>query len=329
MEPKKRHIAIIAGGDSSEYPVSIRSARNILNNMDQERFNPRIVEIRQQEWSVWDHNEERYPINRHDFSWTENGNVCRFDAIFNCIHGTPGENGLIQSYAQLIGIPITGCAAFTSSLTFNKYYCNQFLKQCGIQAAPSVLLRKNDTIDARSIVRVVGIPCVVKPNNGGSSCGSSLVKSEENLQPAIDQAFNEDNEVIIESYLKGIEITCGLLNSSNGMVVFPLTQVVSKKDFFDFEAKYTPGMADEITPAPLPDEQTRSIKDLSASIYQLLGCRGVVRMDYILVDNTPYFLEVNTVPGMTHESVVPKQAASQGLSLTSLISLLLDEAIAR
>ncbi|MCD6331711.1 MAG: D-alanine--D-alanine ligase [Bacteroidales bacterium] len=329
MERKRIPVAIIAGGDSSEYDISLKSAQNVLDHIDKKRFDAEIVEIRGHQWQVVSSGGKRYPVNRHNFSWTPNGKEKHFAAVFNAIHGTPGENGLLPAYFKLIGIPVTGCESFAGALTFNKYFCNQFLKQAGIQVANSILIHKSQPISTENITAHVGLPCVVKPNNGGSSLGASLVTNTADLQNAIDLAFHEDRQVLIESWLNGPEITCAVMHSTTETMVFPLTQVISKKKFFDYEAKYTPGMADEITPAPLPEKLTRSIQDLSLKVFNLLDCRGVVRMDYIIQNDTPYFLEVNTIPGLTRESIVPKQAGKSGLSLKALISMLLDEAIAR
>jgi len=327
MQSKPIRIAIVAGGDSSEYAISMKTARNVIEHIDRDRFIPTLVEIRKEAWKAHLEDGSAVAVNRHDFTWCNNGVSHGFDAVFNAIHGTPGENGILLSYFELINLPVTGCKAFCSSLTFNKYVCNQFLRQAGIRVADAVRLSRNQARDTESILAKVGLPCVVKPNNGGSSCGSSKVKEAGDLLKAIDLAFAEDDEVIIEQFLQGDEVTCGLLQYRNQKIILPLTAVISKNEFFDYEAKYTPGLAEEITPAPVPDEVARSVSDLSAQIYDLLGCRGVVRMDYILVNDIPYFLEVNTVPGLTRESIVPRQVIAKGMNLTTLISMLLDEAL--
>jgi len=327
MSASPLHIAIVAGGDSGEYEISIKSAENILSNLDPVAFDARIVELSKKGWNVLDKDGSVYPVNRHDFSWQPNGQVKHFDAVINSIHGTPGENGILPAYFDLIGIPYTGCRSFSGGLTFNKYYCNQYLRQCGIRVSPSVLLRSPEKADIHEISNVIGLPCFVKPNNGGSSCGTSRVDKPDEIQPAIQKAFKEDREVIIEKLLVGTEVTCGLFKTPSRKQVFPVTEIISKKDFFDYEAKYTPGMSDEITPARISGETTRSVQDLSMRIYDLLDCRGVVRMDYILVGTVPWFLEVNTIPGMSQHSIVPKQAAMSGLSLNELFGILLKDAM--
>jgi D-alanine-D-alanine ligase len=329
MEKGIKSIAITAGGDSSEYPISIKSAQTILEHIDPEKYHARIVEITKNQWTVWENTGEKVPINRHDFSWQSNGSVMHFDAVYNAIHGAPGENGVLQAYFELLGMPYTGCDSSCSNLTFNKFYCNKFLQQSGVPVANSLFFRKGETLDPETIVSAIGLPCFVKPTSGGSSCGISKVNSQNDLQDAIDTAFAEDSEILIEQFLDGPEITCGMVNTPQGKTLFPLTEIVSKKEFFDYEAKYNPEMSEEITPARIPERIARSVQDLSAFIYDLLGCKGIVRMDYIIVDESPHFLEVNTIPGMTQESIVPQQASVYGLDLTTLISLLLDEALAR
>jgi D-alanine-D-alanine ligase len=329
MKASPLNIAIVAGGDSSEYEISIKSANNILDNLDKSQFDARVVVISQQNWSVQDRDGSVYPINRHDFSWQPNGEKKHFDAVINSIHGTPGENGILPAYFELIGLPFTGCRSFSSALTFNKYYCNQFLKQLGINIAPSILIRKDQPVDISLIIDNIGLPCFIKPNNGGSSCGTSRVNHSGEILPALERALSEDREAIIEKLLVGTEVTCGLFKTGNASEVFPVTEIISKKEFFDYEAKYTPGMSDEITPARIPVETARSVQDLSLLIYDLLDCRGVVRMDYILVDKIPWFLEVNTVPGMSKHSIVPKQASISGLTLNDLFSILLEDAMLR
>jgi len=329
MKASPLNIAIVAGGDSAEHEISIKSANNILDNLDKSQFDARIVVISQQNWNVQDTDGSVYPVNRHDFSWQPNGKIKHFDAVINSIHGTPGENGILPAYFELIGLPFTGCRSFSSALTFNKFYCNQFLKQLGINISPSILIRKDQPIDINLIIDNIGLPCFIKPNNGGSSCGTSRVNHSGEILPALERALSEDREAIIEKLLVGTEVTCGLFRTGNTSEVFPVTEIISKKEFFDYEAKYTPGMSDEITPARIPAETARSVQDLSLLIYDLLDCRGVVRMDYILVDKIPWFLEVNTVPGMSKHSIVPKQASIAGLSLNDLFSILLEDAMLR
>ncbi len=329
MKSSPLNIAIVAGGDSSENEISVKSAQNILANLDQAHFNANIVEISKKGWFVRGKDGNGMPVNRHDFTWQPNGQVRHFDAVINAIHGTPGENGILPAYFDLIGMPYTGCRSFCSSLTFNKFHCNQILRQAGIRVSESILIRKEQPVESNKIIDHIGLPFFVKPNNGGSSYGTSRVNQPDELLPALEKAFHEDREVIIEKLLVGTEITCGLFKTKKLNQVFPLTEIISKKEFFDYEAKYTDGMSDEITPARIPPETARSVQDLSSFIYDLLDCRGIVRMDYILVEGVPWFLEVNTVPGMTVQSIVPKQAAIAGFSLNMLFSILIEDAMTR
>ena len=329
MINKPLNIAIVAGGDSSENEISLKSAENILSSLDSSRYDARIVEISGLDWKVREPGGTFWPIDRHDFSWKPNGQARRFDAVINSIHGRPGENGVLPAYFELIGMPYTGCRSFCSSLTFSKYHCNQFLRQSGVRVADSLLIRQGQLVEADKIIAQIHLPCFVKPNNGGSSCGTTRVTQLDELMPALERAFLEDREVIIEGYLSGTEVTCGLFKTGTECHVFPVTEIVSKNSFFDYEAKYTAGMSDEITPARISAETARSVQDLSSFIYDVLDCRGVVRMDYILVEGEPWFLEVNTVPGMSVHSIVPKQAAIAGFSLDKLFSILITDAMTR
>ncbi|MFO7616694.1 MAG: D-alanine--D-alanine ligase [Bacteroidales bacterium] len=329
MIDKRLNIAIVAGGDSSENEISLKSAENILASLDLSRYEARIVEISGLEWRVMEADGGFWPIDRHDFTWKPNGVTRRFDAVINSIHGRPGENGVLPAYFELIGMPYTGCRSFCSSLTFSKYHCNQFLRQLGVRVADSLLIRQGQAVDAEKIIDLIHLPCFVKPNNGGSSCGTSRVTQPDEMMPALDRAFQEDREVIVEGYLSGTEVTCGLFKTGTDCQVFPITEIVSKNSFFDYEAKYTAGMSDEITPARIPTETARSVQDLSSFIYDVLDCRGVVRMDYILVEGQPWFLEVNTVPGMSVHSIIPKQASIAGFSLDKLFSILITDAMTR
>lgn len=324
MGKHKKHIAIIAGGYSSEYSISVESAEEVIKSIDPERFNSTIVEITKEGWFA-NRGSDKYPIDKNDFSFGTNGTSQKFDGVFNAIHGTPGEDGTLQAYFELINMPYTGCDSFCSSLTSNKFACNNMLRSMAIPIAKSILVRKGDSINADEILAHVDLPCFVKPNNGGSSCGINKVNQAEQLFPAIEDALNEDSEAIIEAFIKGRELTCGLVRKKNEFIVFPLTEIVTKNEFFDYEAKYTPGVADEITPADVPDDVRSQCEVLSKKIYEILGCKGIVRMDYILNDKQLYFLEVNTVPGMSTKSIVPQQIRAKGMTTSEVYSLLLDE----
>ena len=257
----------------------------------------------------------------------DNGRKVKFDCALIAIHGTPGEDGKLQAYFDLMQIPYTGCDLLTSSLTFNKFVCNNFLRKTGLKIAKSVLVKKDEAIDENKIITELGLPCFVKPNEGGSSFGISKVKKTEELIPAIQKAFNENSEVLIEEFIDGREITCGLIKTREQSHIFPLTEIVSKKEFFDYDAKYTPSLVDEITPAAISEELSEKCKQLSSGIYDTLRCKAVVRIDYILNGDDFYFLEINTIPGMSENSIVPKQAANYGLALTDLFDMIIEDSL--
>ncbi|MBT3244751.1 MAG: D-alanine--D-alanine ligase [Bacteroidetes bacterium] len=327
MSSKKKHIAIVAGGYSSEKDISLQSAHEVLKSLDREYYEPSLVEITSDGWFVKNGSPVGVPINRHDFSYMSNGNATHFDAVFNAIHGHPGENGILQAYFELLNIPFTGCSSFCSSVTFNKYACKSLIRQAGIPVARSILIRENERISTENILRQVGLPCFVKPNNGGSSCGISRVNEAGELVKAIGLALAEDNEVIIEEFIPGREITCGVVSTKKEFIAFPITEIISKKEFFDYEAKYTPGGADEITPANIPESLAINCQEKSKKIYTFLGCKGMVRVDYILSQDQLWFLEINTIPGLSEHSIVPQQIRALGRQTSEIFSALLDDII--
>jgi D-alanine-D-alanine ligase len=317
-------IAIVAGGNSSEFPISVKSAREVRQILSSS-YEAYIVMIQASNW-YWEDQKGRYfNIDKNDFSLTTDDRKIRFDAVFIAIHGTPGENGLLQGYFEMLGIPYTSCGPFSSALTFNKQACKLYLKNYNIPMAFSLLVRKGDSIDPQIIIGKTGLPCFVKPNDSGSSFGVSKVKSEKELMPAITKAFGESSEVIIESFMSGREVACGVVKTTKNSIILPLTEIRTGNEFFDFEAKYTPGLSDEFTPADLPEEVAKEVSGLSSEIYDLLGCKGIVRVDFIIIGTKPYFLEINTIPGMTGESIIPKQAAAAGIDLADLYSMVLED----
>lgn len=317
-------IAIAAGGDSSEFGISVKSANEVCRILSQ-RFKAYIIMIRGNSW-YWEDKKGRYHgIDKNDFTLLIDDTRIRFDGVFIAIHGTPGENGLLQGYFDMLRIPYTSCNAFSSALTFNKQACKLFLKEYNITMADAILLRKGDNLDPAGVIQRTGLPCFVKPNDSGSSFGVSKVKKKEELIPAIEIAFRESDEVLIEGYLNGREVACGVVKTKDKTLVLPVTEIVSKNEFFDYEAKYTPGKSDEITPANLPCSVSNEIQRLSLHIYEILGCKGIVRVDFIVIGSKPYFLEINTVPGLTRESLVPKQAAAAGILLEDLFSLVVED----
>lgn len=329
MNPNRiimKTIAIAAGGDSSEFGISMKSAGEVFNILSK-NYNPYVILIRGSNW-YWEDSKGRYHnIDKNDFSLNIDGTKIRFDGVFIAIHGTPGENGLLQGYFDMLKIPYSSCGAFSSALTFNKQACKLFLKEYKITMADAMLIRKGEPFDPSAIIGQTGLPCFVKPNDSGSSFGVTKVKKKEELIPALEVAFRESNEALIESYLNGREVACGVLKTKNRTLVLPVTEIISKNEFFDYEAKYTPGKSDEITPAQLPCTTGDEVQRLSLKIYELLGCHGIVRVDFIIVDNKPYFLEINTVPGLTRESIVPKQAAAYGISLEELFTIVVEDMV--
>ncbi len=321
---KMKNIAIAAGGDSSEYEISIKSATVVAEAIS-EKYNCYIIIIRGSDWYWEDANGMAVAINKNDFSLSISNNKIRFDAVFVAIHGTPGENGLLQGYLDIMSIPYSSCDAFCSALTFNKNACKVFLKDQNIPLAPSFIIREKEPIDVRAILKLTGLPCFVKPNSSGSSFGVNMVRSESELKNAISEAFKEDKEVIVESYLNGTEVACGVLKTTQKDYILPVTEIVSKNEFFDYEAKYTPGAAEEITPARVDIAVYKQIQQLSSDIYDILGCKGLVRVDFIVVDNLPVFLEINAVPGMSKESIIPKQIAAFGITPLEFYSAIIED----
>lgn len=319
-----KHIAIVAGGDSSEVVVSLKSAQGIKSFIDQNVYKTTIVTIIGDEWNAEVSETEKYPIDKNDFSFVQNGQKQTFDFAYITIHGTPGENGILQGYFDLIGIKYSCCGVLAASLTFNKFVCNRYLQAFGANIAKSVLLRQGDAYQADEILATVGLPCFVKSNVGGSSFGVTKVKEASQLNDAIAIAFKEGAEVIIESFLQGTEITCGMYKTHNKTVVFPITEVVSENDFFDYDAKYN-GQVKEITPARISDELTTEVQRQTAKYYDILGCKGIVRIDYIISpDGVPHVLEANTTPGMTPTSFIPQQVRAAGLDIKDVMADIIE-----
>jgi len=320
----KKNIAIVAGGDSSEVVVSLKSASGLYSFMDKERYNIYIVTIVGQIWQIeWSDN-EKIVIDKNDFSFIRNDEKTNFDFAYITIHGTPGENGILQGYFELIGIPYSCCGVLAAALTFNKFTCNTYLKSFGVKVAESLVLRAGQTVSDEEVAQKIGFPCFIKPNVGGSSFGVTKVKSIEQVQPAIKHAFAEGEEVMIESFMSGTEITCGIYKTKTKSHVFPITEVVSENEFFDFDAKYK-GQVQEITPARISDSATKRVQKLTSAIYDILGCKGIVRIDYIISEGEVInLLEVNTTPGMTTTSFIPQQVAAAGLDIKDVMTEIIE-----
>lgn len=318
------NIAIIAGGDSSEMDVSMRSAAGILSFIDKTKYNCFIVSVIGKEWNVHFSDNERYPIDKNNFSFIKDGSETIFDFAYITIHGTPGENGILQGYFELMQIPYSNCGVLASALTFSKFTCNQYLKSYGIASAESILLRKNNRITDTQVMERVGLPCFVKPNLGGSSFGITKVKRAQDIQLAIQKAFEESYEVIIEQFIAGTEFTCGMYKTDTKTVILPITEIISENEFFDYAAKYEK-KSQEITPARISASLTERIQRLTEAIYDILGCKGLIRADFIVTDNQKItLLEVNTTPGMTETSFIPQQVNAAGLDITDVMTDLIE-----
>ena len=322
----KLNIAIIMGGYSSEYKISLKSGNVVYETLDISKYNAYRIHIFKDKWVYVDDNNEEYKINKDDFSVVVNNQTIRFDCVFNAIHGAPGEDGYMQAYFELLNIPHTSCGMYQAALTFNKRDCLSTLKPYGIKTAESYYLNLGDSIDETKIIDKVGLPCFVKANKAGSSFGITKVHKKEDLQTAINIAFKEDNEIIIESFLDGIEVSVGVIKYKGEVIVLPITEIVSENDFFDYEAKYL-GQSQEITPARISKEQEQKVNKVAKQVYEILKMDGFSRSEYIFKDGEPHLLEVNTVPGLTKESILPQQAVAAGISLSDLFDNAIQEAL--
>jgi D-alanine-D-alanine ligase len=320
------NIAIVAGGNSGEYDISMKSGRQVELYMDFGIFRPFLIEIKGTKWQ-YKLESKAFPIDKNDFTLTIGKRKVRFDAVFNAIHGTPGEDGRLQGYFDMLGIPYTSCGVTTSALSFNKSFCKDVVAHYGIDVARHVHLYKGDKGGEALVEKKLALPVFVKPNNGGSSVGMSKVNYKKDLKAALEKAFREDDEILVEEFIGGRELTCGVIKSGGEIIAFPVTEIISKKEFFDFEAKYQPGMADEVVPAKIPVKVSEKCREISMYLFNRLNCKGIVRFDYIFTGKKFYFLEVNTVPGITSASIVPKMAKAYGWSYTELITNLLNEII--
>ena len=320
-----KNIAVVMGGYSAERVISMKSGKVVVKYLQSDEFSTYAIVIDRNSWNLILDN-QKYNINKKDFSTNINGKKIFFDAVFIAVHGTPGEDGKFQSYLDELKIPYTSSGSAASALSFNKGKCNNFLRDNGVLCAQSFLLHKETVINENDILKRVGLPCFVKPNKNGSSFGVSKVIEKEKLHEAIENAFTQDNEVLIESFLKGKEVTCGIHNFGNELTTFPATEIVSENDFFDFEAKYE-GKSQEITPARISDELTQKIACKAKEIYRLLNLNGIARIDFIIQNNEPYIIEANTVPGLSEESIIPQQAACAGVSLKDLFRMAVHHAM--
>lgn len=321
----KRIIAIVAGGDSSEHDVSMRSAEGIYSFIDKEKYSLYITELTRQGWEAILPDGTRTPIDKNDFSFMHDGRKVIPDFAYITIHGTPGENGIIQGYFELIGIPYSTCDVLVSALTFSKFTLNQYLKGFGVRVAESMLINRKNEVSDDVIIEKIGLPCFIKPNASGSSFGVTKVKTRDQIRPALEAAFKESADVMIEAFMDGIELANGCYKTKEKSVVFPITEVVSQNEFFDYNAKYK-GEVTEITPARLSDELTARVQQLTSAIYDILGCRGIVRVDYIITEGEKInMLEINTTPGMTATSFIPQQVRAAGIDIKDVMTDIIED----
>ena len=326
METQKRNIAIVCGGDSSEHDVSMRSAQGLYSFFDKERYNIYVVDVKGQDWHVDLQNGDMAKIDKNDFSFKMDGKTVTFDYAYITIHGTPGENGLMQGYFELLHIPYSTSGVLVEAMTFDKYVLNNYLRGFGVNVAESVLLRRGEEekYSDEEIEKRIGMPCFVKPAADGSSFGVSKVKNADQLAPALRVAFMESDEVMVESFMKGTEISIGCYKTRDKAVVFPATEVVTSKEFFDYDAKYN-GQVQEITPARLSPETTKRVEEETSRIYDILHCNGIIRIDYIISKDADgndkiNMLEINTTPGMTATSFIPQQVRAAGLDIKDVLT---------
>ncbi|MHA7058348.1 D-alanine--D-alanine ligase [Aquimarina sp. M1] len=322
----KKNIAILMGGYSSEYDISIKSGNAVYNHLDKNLYNAYRVFITKNSWFYVDDTDQKTVIDKNDFSLYLDGIKITFDAAFNIVHGTPGEDGLLQAYFELIGIPQTACDFYQAALTFNKRDCISTLKPYGIPTAKNYFLNKGEAVNTKNIIDTVGLPCFVKANKAGSSYGVSKVITEDQLLSAIDVAYKEDDEIIIESFLSGTEVSVGVITYKGKDTVLPVTEIVSENDFFDYEAKYL-GKSQEITPARLSEPDEKKVKDLALKVYQILKMKGFSRSEYIFHNGEPHFIEINTNPGFSEASILPQQAIAAGISLKDLLTNTIEETL--
>lgn len=314
------------GGYSSEYKISLKSGNVVYDALDKESYNTYRIHIFKNKWVYVNDTNEEFEIDKNDFSVVVNDTKITFDCVFNAIHGAPGEDGYMQAYFKLINMPQTSCGMYQAALTFNKRDLLATLKPYGIKTAESYCLNLGDTINETAIIAKVGLPCFVKANKAGSSFGISKVYKKEDLKAAIEISFKEDNEIIIEQFLDGVEVSVGVISYKGETVVLPITEIVSENDFFDYQAKYE-GKSQEITPARISKDYQQKTEIVAKKIYKILGMSGFSRSEFIFKNDEPYLLEVNTVPGLTKESILPQQAAAAGISMQNLFGNAIEEAL--
>lgn len=322
----KKNIAIIMGGYSSEVDISIKSGNVVYRHLNKEKFNTFRVLILKEKWAVLDAEENEFLIDKNDFSFIKNNIKTTFDCVFNAIHGAPGENGQLLAYFNLINLKYTSAPFYQMALTFNKRDTLSVVRAYGIKTATSIYLNKGNKINLDHIITTVGLPCFIKPNNAGSSYGISKVHTKNEILPALEKAYQEDSEILIESFLDGTEVSVGIIQYQGETKVLPITEIVSENDFFDYEAKYE-GKSQEITPARISTAQKAKVEKVAKKIYDILNISGFSRSEFIFVNSEPYFIEINTVPGLTAKSILPQQAKVAGISLAELFESTIEAAL--
>jgi len=326
----KKTIALLTGGTTGEWVVSVKSAATIAQNIDTTKFEVYKIMLNESGWFYEPADSVKIEIDKNDFSLNLSGRKIKFDGVFIAIHGSPGEDGRLQGYFDMIGIPYTTCNALTSAITMNKAYTKSIVNGIkDLHVAKSIQIFKNGNYDVEQIKKDLKLPYFVKPNSGGSSIGMSKVKHVDDLQSALDKAFKEDNQVLIEEFVEGREFSVGVFKTKGEIVVLPATEVIPANEFFDFEAKYTPGATEEITPGRMSDEEKNRVEEVVAAVYSKLDCNGVVRIDYFLENETSnfYFIEINTIPGQTATSFIPQQVAAMGMELKEFYTQVIEETI--
>jgi len=320
----KKNIAIVYGGFSGEAEVSANSVKLAYSHINKDKYYPVCIRIVDNDW-IAELEGEEVAVNKDDFSLLHKGKRLTFDGVFNVIHGTPGEDGKLQGYFDMLGIPYNNSGVLASALTFNKYSCNNLLRCFGVKCADAFLVKKGDEVVEDEVLDKVGLPCFVKPNKGGSSLGVTRVDKAEDLRKALSSALKEDDEVLVESFIGGRELTSGVFRYKDELMAFPVTEIISKNKFFDYEAKYTVGGAEEVTPANVPEEISRQCQEISKKVYDIIECKGFVRCDYIWTGKEMYFLEVNTVPGMSGTSIVPQQYRAMGYTDDQMMEMSVEQ----
>lgn len=319
-----KNIAVLGGGYTSERQISINSAKQVFNNINKSQYNAYLIDVVHKGlFCINDDN--KIPVDLNTFSINHNDQNIKFDYAYIVLHGSPGEDGKIQGYLDMLNIPYSACDVYASAITFNKVACKKILEGRGIYMAKSVVLENFNCFSVEEITNTVGLPCFVKPNTSGSSYGVSKVYEKENFIDAVNKAAKEDSTIIIEEFIKGVEVSCGIVKTKNVDYIFPVTEISTKNDYFDTEAKYDPSLTQEITPARISEEETKLVQEITSKIYDELKCKGIVRIDYIIKNGIPYFLELNSIPGMSSESIIPKQIRSIGKNITDVLTEVIED----